>query len=64
MALTKKIFSMLMAFAVAFTMFSCEGPNNEEPNNGENTETPGEETPDDGVLVLSEASEQSVEITE
>ena len=54
MALTKKIFSMLMAFAVAFTMFSCEGPNNEGPNNeGENTETPGEETPDDGSIKLT-----------
>ena len=50
MALTKKIFSLLMAFAVAFTMFSCDRPNNEGPNN----ETPGgEEIPDDGSIELT-----------
>lgn len=57
MTLTKKILSLLMAFAVAFTMYSCDEPNNETPNpddeNTETPETPNDEPEDDGIIKLT-----------
>lgn len=53
MTLTKKIFSLLMAFAVAFTMFSC-GPDNGPEPTPEPTPNPNDkEQVDDNAIKLT-----------